>query len=646
MNILKIKNLQNIILLYFIVIFCSISVSGGLVYYFYALNYFGIFIALLLSGLLVNIFYFAKRKHSVSKIQGLKKPEVKKSSFDILLLFMRFLYYFCLSVGFYFLISSQTIDSIISPWQVIDVKFYFTYILALVFLILLLKKDKKYRLFNLILFYLLSFLIIPIIYKIGYGFDFFIHNASMEYIINNGFIEPKTPYYLGMYAVIVILNKLFGAPIAVLGKFLIPVLAAIYIPYFLFRNLMKKFDNKSNILVLILILLILPFGIFTYTTPQNLSYLFLFLTVIASLKCKNYSDLYLVYLFALTALVNQPISGIPALLLAIFTTIYHSEIKIKKILYPGLAFVSAFIIPLSFYIVNHNQISNQSETGEQSNFIAKLFQVQIPNSESVFLNFVYLINNAYVYFILFILILGFFLARKYRSECRHYFIYLLGAGSLILSYLLSLKISFGFLIEYERDNYTNRILISTLIVLMPFVWLAMYWLIMKYRKQNFKIKIIFTIATVVLLLSSLYLSYPRFDNYHNSHGLSVSQSDIDAVSWIENNSSVDYIVLANQQVSAAALKQYGFKKYYKDNIFYYPIPTGGPLYQYYLKMVYEKPERKTMLEAMDMAGVDTGYFVLNKYWWAFPKILEEAKAEANSWQEIDSDEIYIFKYKK
>ncbi|MCG2701205.1 hypothetical protein L6267_03505, partial [Candidatus Parcubacteria bacterium] len=145
--------------------------------------------------------------------------------------------------------------------------------------------------------------------------------------------------------------------------------------------------------------------------------------------------------------------------------------------------------------------------------------------------------------------------------------------------------------------------------------------------------------------------------YFNSRCFSTSKNDIEAVNWIENNTESDYIVLANQQVSAAALREFGFKKYYSPplidkerglggEVFYYPVPTGGPLYQYYLDMVYEKPSRETMTKAMDLVGVSEGYFVLNKYWWAFDKILEEAKLEADEWQWLDNGEIYVFKYYK
>ena len=157
----------------------------------------------------------------------------------------------------------------------------------------------------------------------------------------------------------------------------------------------------------------------------------------------------------------------------------------------------------------------------------------------------------------------------------------------------------------------------------------------------------FAVFLSCVLSAALYLTYPRHDNYFNSRGYSVSSSDIKAVDWINADAKADYIVLANQQVGAAALSRFGFKKYYgAGQIFYYPIPTSSPLYQYYLDMVYKKPSRETMFKAMDLTGVNLGYFVLNKYWWAFPKILDEAKFRASSWQIIDNGQVYVFKYEK
>lgn len=149
-----------------------------------------------------------------------------------------------------------------------------------------------------------------------------------------------------------------------------------------------------------------------------------------------------------------------------------------------------------------------------------------------------------------------------------------------------------------------------------------------------------------LLAASLYLSYPRFDRYHNSHSYAVSQADVMAVDWIEQDAAgAEYVVLANQQVSAAALRQLGFKKYYPGDIFFYPIPTGGPLYREYLNMT-NQPTAATMSAAMDLAGVRLAYFVLDDYWFEADKIAPEAELIAEHVERIAGGQVRVFRFRK
>jgi hypothetical protein len=94
----------------------------------------------------------------------------------------------------------------------------------------------------------------------------------------------------------------------------------------------------------------------------------------------------------------------------------------------------------------------------------------------------------------------------------------------------------------------------------------------------------------------------------------VTASDISAVQFIQSHASGGYIVLANQMVGAAAIKEFGFAKYYGDE-FYYSMPNAGQkkLYALYEKMVFEKPLRENMETAMKLTGVDEAYFVLDDY---------------------------------
>jgi len=173
-------------------------------------------------------------------------------------------------------------------------------------------------------------------------------------------------------------------------------------------------------------------------------------------------------------------------------------------------------------------------------------------------------------------------------------------------------------------KFLNRILTSG-------AWLKYSWLIF----------------LLLLITVSLYGSYPRRDNYFNSHSFAVGQNDLAAVEWIEKDASgAPYAVLANQQVSVGALWTFGFSRYLKNDLYFYPIPTGGPLYQIYLDMVYKNANRAAALKAADLSGVQTVYFVLNKYWTGFDKIVEQAKMGADSFQNLNNGEIYIFKYLK
>ena len=628
---------MNKILKYILIIICLLSSIGAIVYFFYELNNFGVFLILLFSTIIFIIILLLEKKYNKNKYFNNNE---KLNS----LLLLKFFYFIIILSCFYILYNNRISEAIISPWQVLPNYFFILYALSIFILIIISIKSKKQIIWLIYIHYFLSFSVAIIVYKLGYGFDPFIHNATMELIDKNGFVEPKPFYYLGQYSFIVILHKISFLPIALINKFLTPVLASIYLPILLQSVLKKYFNNNKNINLTIVTLLIIPFGIFISTTPQSLAYLFLILTILYGLICKSVFDLIIIYLLAFTTLFIQPIAGIPAIIFTLFLTIYHSDFKkIKNIFYIIISFFSIISLPLAFWFVEKNNATVNTNL-KKIQFFTKNLIPKIPNSENFILNFIYLYAFNLKYIISFMVIAGIIIAIKNKKQCKIFIIYFISSVTLFFSYFLTKHFSFNFLISYERSNYVNRILTIAYIFLLPFILIAIYGFFNALSKQNKIIKNIFLIFIVILITTSLYISYPRFDNYYNSHGYSISDSDIKAVHWIENQTNSDYIVLSNQQVSVTALREFGFKKYYKNNIFYYPIPTGGQLYQYYLDMVYKKPSKQTMLSAMKLAGVNEGYFILNKYWWAFPKILREAKLEADSWIEIDNGNIFIFYY--
>ena len=220
-------------------------------------------------------------------------------------------------------------------------------------------------------------------------------------------------------------------------------------------------------------------------------------------------------------------------------------------------------------------------------------------------------------------------------------------SALLVGCVLSASLKFNFLIDYERNNYISRLPILIGLFTLPFIVLATDYLITKTWRGS-KTKLISSWLLISLvILSSLYLSYPRLDAYVNSRGYSVSSADILAVNSINKQSAKPYIVLANQQTSVASLKELGFNHYFttpEGPVFFYPIPTGGKLYQYYLDMVDKNPDRKTMISSMDLVGVKESYFVISKYWWLSNRIIAEAKINADTYWEINDGDIYVFKF--
>ncbi|MBI4779380.1 hypothetical protein HY797_02930, partial [Candidatus Falkowbacteria bacterium] len=442
-----------------------------------------------------------------------------------------------------------------------------------------------------------------------------------------------------------ILHKITVAPIVWLDKLLLPLMAALFLPLALWRALKAWFDSASLNLILILAMLALSFPFLIVTTPQNLAYFFLILAILSGLTCKNSRDFLATLILSTAAAVTHPIAGIPALIFCAFLALYHSDNKIKKYIYPFLIIITIVILPALFYFLNKNLTAAAISASPAQN--ANQFGLSVPGQENFILNFAYLYGFNLKFILAILALSGIFIAYKHKNQCKILWLYFALSIAFFASYLITAKLPFAFLINYERDDYPARILLVACLFLLPFFILSLYALIEKISKQNIFIILSSAGFLSLLISAALYITYPRYDNYFNSRGYSVSSSDIKAVDWIDENSKNDYIVLANQQVSAAALSRHGFKKYYdsgQNQIFYYPIPTSSPLYGYYLDMVYKKPDRETITAAMALAGVNEGYFVLNKYWWAFPKILDEAKFRASSWQAIDEGKVYVFKY--
>ena len=116
----------------------------------------------------------------------------------------------------------------------------------------------------------------PLLYRIGYGFDGFLHVAGEKVLLSTGALLPKPPYYMGQYVFVTWLARLSDIDVSLIDRWLVPVLAAILIPAAL--ALVVGRGRPATLIALIL----MPLGAFVATTPHGFATI---LGIIALILC-------------------------------------------------------------------------------------------------------------------------------------------------------------------------------------------------------------------------------------------------------------------------------------------------------------------------------------------------------------------------
>jgi hypothetical protein len=606
-----------------------LSILGAILYYLIPLN--TLILTSLLSTFTLGCAVYAR------KIESPKKPERKKKIGALLVLQIVFLLPWWSTLA-----TADITEALRSPWDVISPTLLISlFFAALCTGALLRYGNRSISLATSILLFLSGFSLFALAYPIGFGFDPFIHQATVAHILEFGTITPKPLYYIGQYALELILSGVFLLPLELVDHWLVPVLAAIILPTSLLIGAARSFAMKGNGFLFALFLL--PLSAFVLTTPQSLAYLFtaaslfLLLPVLANEKDR----LVLPGILAIAAMITHPLAGIPAVLfffLALFSRITHHGIRTAFVSI-GLT-LSSIALPSVFFI--QSKISALSFEWDMNAFL----DIALPSMQFGFnpwLNFA----QSFLYlipFLLFILALaGTYIAHRLQSP-RSWHLPFLAAISWLVNFLILRGMKFDFLIEYEQENYAQRLLVLAVIFFIPAAATALAYLSSSLKNKP---KLIYTTLFffALLFIGSLYVSYPRNDGTVRSSGFNVSQYDIDAAYAIAAHAGdVNYLVLANQTVSSAALREFGFIRYYENDLFYYPIPTSSPLYSDFLVMADENPSHETANEVMKKTGADRMYFVLNDYWWNAEATAEAAKKEADDWFAIGPGSILIFVY--
>ncbi len=480
-----------------------------------------------------------------------------------------------------------------------------------------------------------------LLYPLGYGFDGFIHRASQEVLLQTGTLTPKPLYYIGQYVWTMWLEQASDLPLKTLDLWLVPLLLAIVF------WISASWKHARTPFFAPLLLLLLPLGSLLITTPQTTSYLLGFLALLLSFWTEKTPRAWIIpLLLSLWAVAAHPLGGLPfaCVIGARFIASFLPKLWQKRLM-QALGLVGALAsIPLAFAAQSWQ---NSLPIAWSWSWLARL-------DGNTFLNMLVFPRQTLVLWIdatgwIELLLRGAMLAGGLWLLLRpkHQGDRLLagaGVGFWLVQMLLEQSAVFSFLIEYERQNYTYRLgVLSLLFLAIPLA----RWMSDRLETLAKRSGALFAMVLLALIGATcvhFYNALPRHDAGQASSGWSVGKADLEAVRWIhEQGADTTYTVLANQSVSAVALEQFSFFRYAKNDVFYYPLPTSGPLYRLFLKTATTQAKLEDIRAAALLTESKRVYVVLNAYWWEAEHVREHLSRLANRTTTFQ-ERVWVFEF--
>ena len=547
----------------------------------------------------------------------------------------------------------RTDAALISPWTLYESQPFILFGLAtLIFLFNATKRKDDLPILVGILHTFAAVSVSAIVYKIGFGFDPFIHRAAENALSVSGTIEPRQILYIGQYVLVTALHHLTNLPLKQIDIWLIPLLTSLSLPICGYLGLKNGWNlSKQQAQTWWITALTSSFMVITYTIPFSFTFLFFLISLflLPSIKSNPQKT---IFLFAsVVSILFHPLLAVPTTLF-ILAYFLQDQIKhrIERIVTWTLStFAIATSVPamLIVYQKSQGQTVAFNNLLERLPYFQTLFNNPFNRTSAIIpwhLNLVY--NLEYILpFLIFTLALIsiYFYFKKQKRLVTNYIIYVVGLFLAIFG--TSTLFYFKNIIGHEQAEFALRLLNAWYLILIPFVAI----LFSKFSQEK-RIKITLIIIVTFLIVHAWYFSYPQYNEKYPNISPSVSQTDIEIVKHI-NKLAEDkpYLVLSNQMTSAAALETFGFNRYISlenEKVLWYAIPTGGKLYTYYIDTIFLGPNRERFDDLLNETNVESIYFVLNNYWAWTSTFLDKMEAISDDSFQFNNNQTKIIEFSK
>lgn len=526
-----------------------------------------------------------------------------------------------LALAWFYLLTHISADWVSGPWQLISTRGTLLFFGIWFFAGVLIFAEKiSAWLVAAFTFTLLS--INSILFPLGYGFDIFVHDATIKEWLAYGSVAPRTILYNGFHGIIAALSQITHASPLSLITWTTPATIALLLALLYTRARRHKLGG----ILLLTFFALLP-SLWTTTTPQAFGHIVLAALIleywISSLDSETFNFGAVRWLIAVSIATIHPLSGIPALLFAAWATVENRAPERARTILRVLLAICAVLAPAAIIAIGaHGQI-------DWTLFSASTIKNLIASPPDAFQPFV-LTRLAYAWHVGAPLVLFIFALLGLRSNktARSYFY--LGLAFILASILLA-TVRVTNIIGYEQFEFARRILLVANILFLPAAILAI-------KNCATRAKIITAIALIILASAGWYTAFAPWNSVQRTKAINVSPADAKIIFSIDSSAGeYPYIVLADQVTSAAALHAFGFsgRTLPDRDYFFYPIPTGGILYtNYFLPAMYDGITRELLTNAAREASVHDIYIVLKPYWEPTDAQINALKTNTADWWSV------------
>lgn len=581
----------------------------------------------------------------VRSFPKIKLPELKFAKPH----WITIIFYLSLALLTRYIFNARTVELTTSVWELFSPRFFIILLISIVSLLFIaIKREIKYKWIHVSLFTALILNISNITYPLGFGFDGFIHRATEQLLIQSGTISPKPLYYIGHYVLVALLKLTTGLPIEIIDRSL-PTLILIIVLAIIAQSSKVLFPaHKYYQWLAALSIIILPLNLLINPTPLALS---LTLTI-GAIWCAvgvlfGKQSIYPLLIITLFALCVHPLSGIAALIIASFALnhrIIRPRSKLTSKYLNGLIFIgSSIALPISFWLMSALTSVNQISFGWLGFNWRELIRFPYVNQLSFPLDLVYgAMNLLPLLFIALIIFAG--IKCLLKKEYKWLFFIAASLSLIINAFLLLSFIKLGNIIDYEQKDFALRLITVSFFA----AWPAMIYALRDISAHSKYDKVFLILVFASLAVSNIYISFPRRDDYQNEKFLNLTRYDIAAVNEVQTrNQNNSYAVLTNQVVSSGAVKEFGLDHTIKtsDNqsIYFYSIPTGGSLYQFYLRLVNGEDVSAVINEAKAFAQTKKIVVIMTPTWKNFDQLDLRFKSVATAAYDVEG-KMFVYEF--